>query len=48
MVPFTRDKSESKEFTLVLLLIELVPFLIPQVEVMWGKIWDLCEGVGER
>jgi hypothetical protein len=43
-VPFTRDESESKEFTLILLSIELVPFLIPQVEVMWGTIMGPMRG----
>jgi hypothetical protein len=29
LAPFARDESESKGFALVLLSIELMPFLIP-------------------
>jgi hypothetical protein len=46
LVPFTRDESESKEFVLILLSIELVPFLIPRVKVMWGKIMRPMRGSG--
>jgi hypothetical protein len=46
LVPFARDESESKEFALILLSIELVPFLIPRVEVMWEKIMGPMRGNG--
>jgi hypothetical protein len=44
MVPTLRDESESKEFVLVLLSIELVPVLIPRSQTDVGKDYGTYAG----